>query len=60
MPWHCPSCGTAVRRSSLLPHTDGVSRCPICRLRMTFDVVKMKMLPIPNNHDDNKKKHQIA
>ena len=60
MPWHCPSCAAAVQHSSLLPRTDRVYRCPVSRLQMTFDVVKMKMLPIPNNHDNNNKKRKIA
>jgi hypothetical protein len=49
-----------VQHSSLLPRTDRVYRCPICRLNMTFDVVKLKMLPIPSNHDNNKKKRKTA
>jgi hypothetical protein len=57
MPWTCPKCGLRVGHGDEhhpLPQSGVTYHCPVCRLRVTFDPVRNKMVPAPEPNAPNR------
>jgi hypothetical protein len=60
MPWTCPACHNLIRHSTDLPRRDRVYCCPVCRGQMMFDLMILKMRPVPDGHDHDTEKSDAA